>query len=126
MTWLIHKVCSILCLKLLPNKPIYGKVSARTKYTSSGAWSVSTSNYLPIRYYHQHYRASIHPNISLSVAQYKLSVSLRCFEKYSTGCQLLPCYYSKMVPTASFEGIRLHSDRQIWVINLKDLVPKLT
>ena len=62
----------------------------------------------------------MHPNISLSVAQYKLSVSLRHFEKYSTGCQLLPCYYSKMAPTASFEASDYTLIGKSWFINLKD------
>ena len=45
----------------------------------------------------------MNPNVCVVVAKYELSVSLRHFEKYSTGCQLLPCYYSKMAPTAGFE-----------------------
>ena len=40
------------------------------------------------------------PNISCSVALYPDSVSLNLFEKYSTRCQIVPCYYSKAGSTA--------------------------
>ena len=43
----------------------------------------------------------MHPNISHSVALYKLSVSIKRFEKYSTGCQVAPYYYYKTPPAVS-------------------------
>ena len=35
-----------------------------------------------------------------SVALYLDSVSLNLFDKYSTGCQIFPCCYSKTAPAA--------------------------
>ena len=46
----------------------------------------------------------MHPNVSHFIALYYLPVSFKYFEKDSTVCQVAPCYYSKIIPTASLDA----------------------